>query len=164
MAENKGRKVYVETPKGKIVEVRHRDGTVSMELEWNPGFAPGRNKQFCNVQSYVDSECIRLMSSYTPKQNGILIKSATLGTQIGSGNIEQVAPYARYQYYGTLMVSSVTGSAWSRHGESKVLTDKPLNYHGKNPKGGKMWFERMKADHKDAILRGAARISGGKAK
>lgn len=151
---------YIKKPNDKQIN----NGSFNAKLVWSKDFGKRRNSNFQEAQKFIDSECIRLMSSYTPKQNGALIKSATLGTKIGSGRIEQIAPHARYQYYGTLMVSSVTGSAWAKHGESKVLTDKPLNYHGKNPKGGKMWFERMKADHKDTILRGAARILGGKAK
>ena len=117
------------------------------------------------VQKYVDGECIRLMSPYTPAETMYLEQSATLGTVIGSGEIHQVAPYGRFQYYGMLMVSSITGSAYARKGESKVLTDTPLEYSkAKHPKAGKMWFERMKADHKDSILRGAAKISGGRVK
>lgn len=163
MAEK--RKVYVETPRGKIVDVHHKDGTITMELKWNTGFSTRMNKQFNNAQGFVDSECIRLMRPYTPMRNGILVKSASLGTDIGSGEIHQVAPYARYQYYGTLMVSSVTGSSYAKSGESKVLTDKPLNYsQARNAQAGKMWFERMKADHKDAILKRAAKYAGGNAK
>lgn len=114
------------------------------------------------TQKFIDQECIRLMDPYTPNLNGILIKSATVGTKIGSGEIHQIAPYARYQYYGKLMVSSITGSAWSR-GESKVLTDKDLVYSThKNARAGPYWFLRMKSDHKDQILRGAAKIAGGK--
>ncbi len=160
-----GRKIYVETPKGKIVGVRHKDGTMTMKLEWNEGFSSKMNRQFGNAQEFVDSECIRLMRPYTPMRNGILAKSAILGTDIGSGEIHQVAPYARYQYYGMLMVSSITGSSYAKSGESKVLTDKPLNYsQARNAQAGKMWFERMKADHKDAILKRAAKYAGGNAK
>jgi hypothetical protein len=113
------------------------------------------------TQRFIDQEVIRLMDPYTPQLNGVLIKSATLGTKIGSGDIKQNAPYARYQYYGKLMVSSVTGSAWS-HGESKVLTDKDLQYNkSKNSQAGPFWFERMKADKKEQILRGAQKVAGG---
>jgi len=112
------------------------------------------------VQKFIDQEVIRLMDPYTPNFNGVLIKSATLGTKIGSGEIHQNAPYARYQYYGKLMVSSITGSAWS-HGESKVLTDKDLSYNThKNSQAGAFWFERMKADKQEQILRGARKIAG----
>ncbi|RDU21937.1 minor capsid protein [Anaerosacchariphilus polymeriproducens] len=112
------------------------------------------------VQRYIDSECIRLMAPYTPFKQGVLEKSATAGTKIGSGQIKQNAPYARYQYYGKLMVSSVTGSAWASQGESKVLTGKDLIYNtGNHPRAGKKWFERMKTDHRKSILKGAQRIA-----
>lgn len=153
-----GRRIYVETPRGKIVDVHHKNGKVTMQLQWNPGFSTRANKNFNNVQGYIDSEVIRLMTPYTPMRNGILYKSATLGTTIGSGEIIQVAPYARYQYYGKLMVSRITGSAWAKQGESKVLTNQPLTYRtDRHPLAGSYWFERMKADKKEKILRGAKR-------
>ena len=37
--------------------------------------------------------------SETPRRTGVLIKSAALGTVIGSGEINQITPYARRQYY-----------------------------------------------------------------
>lgn len=115
------------------------------------------------VQKYIDSECIRLMAPYTPMRNGFLRRSATLGTKIGSGEINQVTPYARYQYYGKLMVSSITGSSWARRGEKKILTDRDLVHDkSKHPMAGPFWFERMKADHKEDILEGARKVAGAK--
>jgi hypothetical protein len=115
------------------------------------------------VQRFIDQEVIRLMDPRTPNLNGVLIKSATLGTKIGSGEINQIAPNARYDYYGKLMVSSVTGSAWARHGEKKILTDKDLEFNkSKNALAGPFWFERMKADEKEQILRGAQKVAGGR--
>lgn len=115
------------------------------------------------VQKYIDSECIRLMAPYTPMRNGFLMRSATLGTKIGSGEINQIAPYARYLYYGKLMVSSITGSSWARQGEKKVITDKDLKYDkSRHPQAGPFWFERMKAEHKEEILNGARKVAGAK--
>lgn len=54
------------------------------------------------VQKYVDKEVIRLMTPYTPKESGELIRSATRLTDIGSGLVKQggkTAPYARKWYY-----------------------------------------------------------------
>ena len=56
------------------------------------------------VQKFIDQETIRLMAPYTPYRAGILEKGATLGTKIGSGEINQISPYGRFQYYGKLMV------------------------------------------------------------
>lgn len=111
------------------------------------------------VQTFIDNEVIKHMGKYTPAQSKLLMNLPRMQTKIGSGEIIQKAPYARYQYYGKLMVSSITGSAFS-HGESKVLTDIDLEYStAVNPMAGSFWFEHMKADKKDAILRGAKKIS-----
>ena len=141
------------------------DGNFKATLAWHSGFADGRNADFSTAQKFIDSECIRLMSRYTPMRTGLLAKSPILGTKIGSGHIVYASPYARYQYYGVLMVSSVNGSAWARSGESKVLTNKPLQYDKtKHPQAQRLWFETMKTNHGKAILRGAAAVAGGKVK
>lgn len=127
---------------------------------WKQTFGKDQTGRFSSIQKFIDSECIRLMRPYTPARNEILSKSAVLGTKIGSGEIHYVIPYARYQYYGKLMVSSVTGSPFAKKGESKVLTDKDLQYSTvRHPKAQKMWFEVMKTNHKEQILRGAAAIA-----
>jgi hypothetical protein len=113
------------------------------------------------VQKFIDSEVIRFMAPYTPRLNDILIDSATLSTVIGSGDVKQHTPYARYHFYGKLMVSSVTGSPWARKGEKKVLTDIDMKYNGA-PLRGPFWFPRMKADKKDQILNGARKTAGAK--
>lgn len=157
-----GRRVYVETPRGRIVEVRHRDSTISMELKWNTGFSTRANKSFNNVQGYIDNAVIRYMTPYTPMRNGVLYKSATLGTTIGSGWINQVAPYARYLYYGevygpNIPVFDANGDVvrfWSP--PKKHPTGRALKYNtDKHPLAGKKWFERMKADKKEIIFNGA---------
>lgn len=132
----------------------------SFDIKTNGKLIQERGLQpYGRTQKFIDQECIRLMDPYTPRLNGVLIKSAILGTKIGSGIVNQNAPYSRYHYYGKLMVSSTTGSAWS-HGESKVLTEKDMKYNGE-PMRGPYWFERMKADKKEQILRGAQKIAGG---
>lgn len=133
---------------------------VAVSLIWKQTFGKEQTDRFSAVQKFVDSEVIRLMVPYTPMLNGILMKSAVLGTKIGSGHIFYNSPYARYQYYGKLMVSSVTGSSYARNGESKVLTNKDLKYStAKHPQAQKLWFEVMKAEKKQQIFRGAAAIT-----
>lgn len=109
--------------------------------------------EFGPIQTYIDSECVRLMRPFTPHKSGVL-GSAVSG--IGSGMLIQATPYARFQYYGKLMVSPTTGSPWAKKGERKVLTSIDLKYSTiAHPLAGKKWFEEMKKVHKDNILRGA---------
>lgn len=127
------------------------------KMTWSNGFAHKWNAMFEQAQKTVDSECIRYMAQYTPTRNTLLRKSATLGTVIGSGHIYYQSPYARFQYYGKVMVSSITGSAWARRGEKKVLTNRDLKYStARVPKAQKLWFEVMKANHKAVIRQKAA--------
>ena len=96
----KGKKKFkITTPRGVIYTQASKGGKVTAKLEWNPGFALDKEKGFSSAQEFVDSECIRRMNPETPRRTGVLIKSATLGTVIGSGEINQIAPYARRQYY-----------------------------------------------------------------
>lgn len=126
----------IKTPRGALVQKKTAGGTVKAQLTWSPSFGAERTRQLRTVQAFVDSEVIRLMAPYTPIQSGLLIKSATLGTVIGSGEIQQIAPYARMQYY---------------------RTDITRKY---DPRRGAKWFERMKIDHRAYILQGAARKAG----
>lgn len=114
------------------------------------------------VQKYIDSEVLRLNAPYMPFQSGQLIQSGIHGTDVGSGVVRYNAPYARYLYYGKVMVGA-NGSPWAKKGERKRVTDKNLTYHGA-PKRGSYSFERMKTAHQRAILQGAAKVAGGRYK
>ena len=143
----------IQQPQDRTYTANHS----TIRLQYNPQFARLRQADIDKAQKFIDSECIRQMQPYIPRLNGVLSRSATLSTRIGSGVIEYNVPYARYQYYGKLMVSSITGSAYSK-GEKKILTDVDLKYTKTNPKAGAYWFERMKTDKKSSILRGAAAV------
>ena len=114
------------------------------QLVWSPGFGPERNKQFMTAQKFVDSEVLRLSAPYTPMKTGMLIKSGTLGTVIGSGVVQWIAPYARAQYYRP---GRIGGS-----GTDSV----------KAPLRGPRWFERMKSKYGAQIIAGAKKIAGGR--
>lgn len=152
--------------------IQPQDMTVgNFNIEWDKSFGHKTEEMFLNVQKFIDSECIRLMVPYIPFRNGLLAESATIGTVIGSGEIHQNLPYAHYLYIGEIYGPNIpimeNGNAigfFSPKGKRKNPTGRPITYDkSRHPQAGKMWFERMKADHKDDILRGAARISGGKA-
>lgn len=76
---------------------------VKLDVESIPKIKQSRGlEERGRVQQMIDSEVIRLMSPYTPRDTGALINSATRLTQIGSGLVKQggpSAPYARRWYY-----------------------------------------------------------------
>lgn len=97
MAQKK--QFQITTPRGRVYTSANANGTVTAKLEWAPGFARKKAESFSRAQQFVDSECLRYMNPLTPRRTGMMIKSATLGTVIGSGSIEYLTPYARRQYY-----------------------------------------------------------------
>ena len=119
----------IETPRGCIIETK--GGTA--KLVWNDGFGEKMSGKFDKAQEIIDSECLRFMNPLTPMRTGAMIKSASLGTVIGSGEIVYAAPYARRQYY-------------NNQGGSPA-----------HPQAKGMWFETMKAAHKADILRAAGK-------
>ena len=108
------------------------------------------------------------MKPYTPFRSGVMEKSATLGTKIGSGKIVYNSPYARYQYYGVvygpnipIKENGVLVGFYSP--QKKYRTNRHLSYDkSRHPQAQRLWFEVMKKKHNQAILRGAAAATGGK--
>ncbi len=88
------------------------------------------------VQQYIDSEVIRRCDRRVPVDSHALRKSAKIHSEIGSGEVRYVTPYAKREYYEN------TGA--SQH--------EPLR------KG--LWFLNMKNAEKDEILEGARKIAG----
>ena len=112
------------------------------------------------VQLYVTNMISRRMTRYMPFQSGALatklkfVKSPT--------EIEVNAPYARYQYYGKVMVNSVTGKGPAyipnvgyRYKKGTVLrvTDRDLEYDKtKNPDAGPFWDRALLAKEKSQMI------------
>lgn len=115
----------ITNPRGSIIQ--GKNGKV--QIIWNAGCAPKMNDMLSKKQEIIDNEVLRRCSPMVPKQTGTLERSGTLGTVIGSGEVQYIAPYARAQYYNT----SQTRSYDSRRGG--------------------MWFERMKTANRAALLR-----------
>lgn len=92
------------------------------------------------VQKFIDSEVLRRTAPYVAKDVGDLMNSGTRNTKVGSGEVIYRTPYARRMYYNP----------------QYNFTEAPMR--------GARWFERMKADHKGSILKGAAQIAGGRSK
>jgi hypothetical protein len=87
---------------------------------------------------------------YVPMLTG----SLDARTQVVGNQIIYPGPYARFLYYGKLMVDPETGSPWARKGVSKVATDQNLvfttDFH---PQAQSHWFEASKAENLNKWLR-----------
>lgn len=124
----------IQTPRGSITV--GKDGKA--KLEWNTNFQPKWNKRYSESQKFVDREVLRLSGPFVPLLTGTLIRSGILGTEVGSGLVQWIAPYARSQYYSPRKPGSATGTL-----------------------RGPFWFERMKQAHGKKIIAGARKIAGG---
>lgn len=82
-------------------------------------------------------------------------------TKVEGNTIIYPAPYARFLYYGKVMIDPDTGSTWAPKGWKKVVTDRNLvfttDFH---PQAQSHWFEASKAQNKEKWLRVAEKAVG----
>lgn len=121
------------------------------------GLIPGGD-----AQKKLSSEILRHSAPYTPFSRGELTRSGKIAED--GTYIQYNAPYARYLWYGCLMVGR-TGSAWAKLGEKKSLKTplRKLSFSGA-PKRGPRWVRRMWQERGTEIVRAVAKEAGGKAK
>ena len=75
-------------------------------------------------------------------------------TQVEGNSVIYPGPYARFLYYGKVMVDPDTGSPFAQKGAVKVLTDKNLVYNTSvNPQAQSHWFEASKAQNLEKWVR-----------
>lgn len=123
----------ISTPRGSIVKTENGTAT----LTWNSDFQPKWDGRYDTAQRFLDSEILRLDSAYIPLQSSMLEKSGILGTEVGSGCVQYIAPYAKKQYYDTADSRSY------------------------DPLRGGHWFERMKAEHGQVLIEETKRRAAG---
>lgn len=94
------------------------------------------------VIKFLRDDADRLMNPYIPMDNGMLRRNKSYPS---NHEIKYISPYAKYQYYGKLMLAK-NGSSWAKKGEKKVETNKSLKYHtsGTGPKWNEMMMQRNK--------------------
>jgi len=115
---------------------------MTVRFTLNSGALRRRDKLFSKAQSYIDSECIRLMRPLVPVGKPYFRHSGKLRDSAGNpspGVIVYLAQFARHDYYAAVN-----------------------HRHGGNPNAQRMWFEVMKRKHAAEILRGVRGITGGK--
>ena len=122
------------------------------------------------VQAVVDEAVLRYCAPKVPFDTGYLIRQALQTSIIGQGLIVYGTPYARYLYYGEVYGTNIPiyeagelAGFYSPPGQKKHPTGRALTYQGA-PERGAFWFERMKTEHREDIVREAAAAAGGRAK
>lgn len=96
-------------------------------------------QQHGEVQKYIDNSVLKYCDQFIPKDRGFLKQSGITNTNVGSGEVKWRTPYARKLYYA------------------------PASYQFQGaPMRGSYWFDRMKAQYRNDILAGAARVAGAK--
>lgn len=87
-----------------------------------------------DVQMLLTNTVNRRITRYMPYRSSAL--STKLKHIKSPAEIEVLGPYARYQYYGKVMVGK----------PPKTVTDRPLKYDKtKHPMAGPLWDQRMMA-------------------
>lgn len=112
------------------------------------------------AQRYWTNIVNRRIARYMPYRSGAL--STKLKYISGPAEITVAAPYARYQYYGKVMIDPNINAAgfltkdgtWrSRKGAVKVLTGRNLQYDTtKNALAGPLWDRRLIAAEGNAMV------------
>ena len=89
-------------------------------------------------------------SPYVPMLTGSLDKR----TRVEGAEVIYPGPYARYLYFGKLMVDPATGSSYAPKGTTKVLTDKNLVFNTASyAQAQAHWFEASKAENLEKWVR-----------
>ena len=89
-------------------------------------------------------------SPYVPMLTGSVDKR----TRVEGAEVIYPGPYARYLYFGKLMVDPATGSSYAPKGTTKVLTDKNLVFNtASHAQAQAHWFEASKAENLEKWVR-----------
>lgn len=103
------------------------------------------------VEEVLAVQVMKDTDKFVPALTGSLMQRA----HIENGNtIVYPGPYARFLYYGKVMIYAPTGSTWAPKGEHKVVTGRDLVMHKTmHPLASSHWFEVSKAANLEKWLR-----------
>lgn len=96
------------------------------------------------VEKILATQVMKDTDKYVPALTG----SLTQRTHVEGSTIVYPGPYARFLYYGKVMVYAPTGSTWAPKGEHKVVTGRDLVMNkSMHPLATSHWFEVSKAQN-----------------
>ena len=124
-----------------------------------------------HVQMFHTQNVLKRIKRYMPYRSGATYKITVTQTNIRKPEIVTDVPYAKYLYYGKVMVDPKTGAAgfmtpegWrSRKGVVKVRTNRDLKYtRTKNPHAGPYWDRTLVAFEGKAMVADLQRYVDGR--
>lgn len=112
---------------------------------------PSTNK----AEKILATQVMKDTDKFVPALTG----SLTRRTHIEESTIVYPGPYARFLYYGKVMIYAPTGSTFAPRGEHKVVTDRNLVMNkSMHPLATSHWFEASKAANLETWLKVAERL------
>lgn len=102
------------------------------------------------AENIVGQQVIKDTAPFVPALTG----SLTIRTRLDGNKIIYPGPYARFLYYGKVMVDPQTGSTFAPKGGTKVLTNRDLVFSkAMHPQAQSHWFEASKAQNMEKWVR-----------
>lgn len=105
------------------------------------------------ARKILKTEVVKDTEPFVPMQGGYLKKSPYDSISKKTDTIVYDSPYAKFLYYGKVMVGVRTHRPWAKAGETKIVINKSLTYGKLNPLACAFWFERSKSLNKDKWLK-----------
>ena len=121
----------------------------SMKLHLPNNVLDGRVEK---ANAWLVEEIIKDTDPFVPARTGVL----AMNVQRHGHTIVYASPYARFQYYGKVMI---TGSTFAPKGVRKVLTERDLKYSKAMHKHAQShWFEASRAVNEKHWREGVRKI------
>lgn len=107
------------------------------------------------ANAWLVEEIIKDTDPFVPARTGVL----AMNVQRHGHTIVYASPYARFQYYGKVMIDPATGSTFAPKGARKVLTERDLKYSKAMHKHAQShWFEASRAVNEEHWREGVRKI------
>ena len=102
------------------------------------------------AESALAQQVMKDTTPFVPALTGVL----TQRTRVVGNKVIYPGPYARFLYYGKVMVDPATGSTYAPKGGTKVITDRNLVFNrAMHPQAQSHWFEASKAQNLEKWVR-----------
>lgn len=114
---------------------------VKTEIDFSANAVIKRYRNKGNLaMTILKNEIVKDTDPHVPIRDGGLKRSAIASIGTKKHQIIYRKVYARFLYYGKVMVGKITRRPWAKKGETKEKINKDLTYSH----GGPQWFEESK--------------------